>query len=320
MASEKPAMALTRVMSNLFHNLHKLLFTNILFAVPSAIIFFAFWLLNSLTGINAYYILFLSAILIFPFYAGVVQVTAHIARGEKSIPVFSDFITGVKENFLRFLIHGVAFYLSLIFSYYSISFYLALAKMRGEFYVLFAITIIIAVLMLFAFFYIPPMTVTFDISMKNIYKNSLLMTFGEFKHNFFAILGLLILFVFYSTIMFCCTTELAVIIATAVLVFLILPSLVSFVINSAVFKPMYNMIVDNDKKSVEIEKKMQNRRNGKLYDDDNEAQNENYDELLKEIEIDETDDSDEYIYYNGKMVKRSVIIRLKKEAMDREDK
>lgn len=316
MASEKPAMALTRVMSNLFHNIHKLLFTNVLFAVPSAVIFFAFWFLNSLTGINAYFFLFLSAIFIFPFYAGVVQVTAHIARGEKQIPVFGDFMAGVKENLLRFLIHGVVFYLSLIFSYYSIYFYLMLAKSRGEFYVLFAITIIIAVLMLFAFFYIPPMTVTFDISMKNIYKNSLLMAFGEFKHNFFAILGLFILFVFYSTIMFCCTTELAVIIATVVLAFLVLPSLVSFVINSAVFNPMYNMIVDNDKKSVEIDKKMQNRRNGKFYDD--EPQKENYDELLKEINIDETDDSDEYIYYNGKMVKKSVIIQLKKEAMDKE--
>ena len=321
MASEKPTTALTRVVSNLFHNFHRLLFTNLLFAVPAAIIFSVFWLINNFTGLNAYYILFLSVIPIFPFYAGVVQVTAHIARGEEGIPVFGDFLVGVKENFLRFLIHGVVLYLSLLFSYYSIAFYAALAQKQGMFYALLVITILIVLFLLFAFFYIPPMTVTFDISMKNIYKNSLLMSFGEIKHNIFAVLGLFILFVICSTVMFCCTTDIAVIIATIVLALFILPSLFSFIINAAVFKPMYNMIVDNDKKIENIDKKMQNRRNGKFFDDEEQSneQKNKYDELLRDIDIDETKDSDEYIYYNGKMVKRSVIIKLKNENQKKEN-
>ncbi len=66
---------------------------------------------------------------------------------------------------------------------------------------------------------------------------------------------------------------------------------------------------------------MQNRRNGKFFDDEEQSneQKNKYDELLRDIDIDETKDSDEYIYYNGKMVKRSVIIKLKNENQKKEN-
>lgn len=312
MSTEKSSVALTSFISSLFHNMPKLLLTNLLFAVPSAVFFGIFWFINTLTGLNANFILFLSAIPIFPFYAGVVQVTSHMVRGEENVNVVHNFISGVKENFLRFLVHGVVFYAAIFFSYYSITMYTSFGKVNGVFYVFLVISIIVSVFFLFAFYYIPPMTVTFDISMKHIYKNSALMTFGEFKHNIIATLGLFVLALLCATILMCCYVPIAVIIATIVLALFFVPSVMSFIINSAVYKRMYSMIVDNGEKSREIDRKIENRKNG-IFEDEEEAPKKNIAEGFSDIEVDENADGDEYIYYNGKMVKRSVLLKLKND-------
>ena len=41
---------------------------------------------------------------------------------------------------------------------------------------------------------------------------------------------------------------------------------------------------------------------------------------LKKLEIDENADMDEYVYYNGRMMKRSTLLKLKKEALEEDDK
>ncbi len=317
MAAEKSSVALTRVVSSLFHNFHRLILVNLFMAVPFALFFAIFYLINTFSGLNANYILFLTVIPVFPFYAGVAQVVAHIVRGEKNIALFSDFVAGIKSNFLRFLVHGLVLYFVLVFSYYSIILYSAWGQTNGIFYVPLALTIIILVFLMFTFFYIPPMTVTFDISMKNIYKNSFLMSFGELKHNIIATFGLLIVFLVSATALILSTSRIAVIIVTAVLAFVLLPSIVTFVIDSAVYKPMYEMIVDNTAKSTTINKKIENRKNG-IFDDfespeDAKAQ---YNEMLRQINLDDYNEKDEYIYYNGKMVKRSLIVQLQQEAVE----
>lgn len=318
MASEKSSVAisLSNFFANLFHNLPKLLLTNLIFAVPFGVFFALFWAINTFSGINSMFILFLTAIPAFPFYAGVVQVTSHMARGEENINVFSNFVSGVRENFLRFLVHGVIFYFAIFFSYFSITMYYSLGKQSGIFYSLLVVSILIALFFLFMFFYVPPMTVTFDISMKNIYKNSALMTFGELKYNVFATLGLFFLALLCATVLMCCTNTVALIVATIVIVFFFLPSLITFVINSSVYKPMYTMIVDKDKKNKSIDNKIENRRKGQFFDDETEEVV--IDENLLKLEIDESADGDEYIFYNGKMVKRSVLLKLKKEAEEKE--
>ena len=79
------------------------------------------------------------------------------------------------------------------------------------------------------------------------------------------------------------------------------------------------MIVENDKKIDTIDKKVENRRNGKMTDTNSDNSKGKYDEILNDIDIDEISDSDEYIYYNGKMVKKSVILKLKKDAEEKEN-
>lgn len=312
MASKKGSVALTAFFTNLFGNFPKLMLTNLLFAVPTAVLFGLFSLINSITAIKSNFILLLALIPLFPFYAGVVQVTSHMVREEENINVFQNFISGVKDNFLRFLVHGAVLYAAIFLSYYSIVMYSSLGKSNGVFYMPLALCIVVSVFFLFAFYYIPPMTVTFDISMKNIYKNSALMTFGEFKHNLVATFGIAVFALVCLTVLLCCYVPVAVIIATIVLAALFIPSIVSFIINYSVYKPMYSMIVGKDDKSKEIDKKMENRRKGQFYDE--EETKKSVADDFTDIKIDEDGDGDEYIYYNGKMVKRSVLLKLKSDA------
>ena len=318
MAKEKSSVALTNFISKLFSNMPKLLLTNLLFAVPFAVFFSIFYFINVITNINSNFILFLTVIPLFPFYAGVTQVTAHMVRGEENVNVISNFISGIKENFLRFLVHGVIFYAAIFFSYYSIVLYSGFAKTNNLFYAFLGLCIIISVFFLFVFYYVPPMTVTFDISMKNIYRNSALMSFGELKHNFLATFGIIILTFVCATVLICCQNAVALIIATILIALLILPSFVSFIINSAIYKNMYSMIVSKNEKSQAIDQKMENRRNGQFIDDD-EPKKPSIEQDFSDVDIDESKDGEEYIYYKGKMVKRSVLLKLKKEAENKEE-
>ena len=58
----------------------------------------------------------------------------------------------------------------------------------------------------------------------------------------------------------------------------------------------------------------ENRRKGQFRDDE-EPVAEDYSDL----EIDESADGDEFIFYNGKMMKRSYLLKLKKEAEERKN-
>lgn len=154
MSSNKTSLsqALTNFFSSLFHNLPKLLLSNLLFAVPFAVFFAIFWLINTLFNLHSMFILFLTAIPLFPFYAGITQVTSHMVRGEQEINVFDNFVSGVKDNFVRFLIHGVIFYFAIFFSYYSIVLYGKMAAQNSFMYVPLVLCIFISIFFLFVFF------------------------------------------------------------------------------------------------------------------------------------------------------------------------
>ena len=119
-----------------------------------------------------------------------------------------------------------------------------------------------------------------------------------------------------ATVLMCSFIPALLIILTIIFALFFVPSILSFIINSAIYKNMYSMIVDKDSKSKSIDKKMENRRNGQFNDNEEEPDTEDFSGL----DLDESADGDEFIFYNGKMMKRSYLIKLKKEAEERKNK
>ena len=97
MANPNASLPIARVFSNLFHGLPKLILTNLLFAIPTAVFFSLFYAINAISGLNSIFILLLSLIPVFPFFAGVVKISLHAARGDEDVAVFPNFVAAVLE-------------------------------------------------------------------------------------------------------------------------------------------------------------------------------------------------------------------------------
>lgn len=308
---EQRKLGITKFCGALFKNFPKLLLTNILFAVPFALFSVGFYFLSMNFKLYSIMIMLLTVIPVMPFFAGVTLVTRNMVRGDSQIPVFSTFLHGIKENGLKFLLHGFALYAAILFSYFSITMYANMGSQNVMFYSVMAISIIISVLFLFIFFNLPLMTVTFDLSVKDIYKNCALMSFGELKNNFLALIGVVLLGVFCLSFLLFSGTALWVIILTIVFIYLLIPAVMSFIINYAVYKDMMTLLLSKEDKKKELEKEILYKKNPNLKKQE-EAQK--FNEDFADIEIDETANGDEYIFHNGKMIKRSLLIKQKKEA------
>ena len=134
------------------------------------------------------------------------------------------------------------------------------------------------------------------------------MTFGELKNNFFAALGLFLLFIFCTTIFFAATNAVALMLLTFLVVVFIVPSVVSYIMNFYVYKGMESIMINKNAKSQELQGKISQEKAKK-----NNAQ------IAKEIldfsnvDLDENKDGEEYLYFNGKMIKRRVLIEMKKK-------
>lgn len=309
---EKKKYRFEGLLSNYFNNFHRLLLTNILFAVPSAIAFFILYFINQLAFKSQQIMILLFAIiLVYPFYSGVTLVTRNIARGDRDVKVFSTFIKGVKENFAPFILHGVLLYIATIISYFSISLYISMIKnpeisVKWYLWCMLIISIIIALLLLYTFFYIPVMTVTYDIKKRYIYKNSFLMSFGEFKVNLLATLFLLIVASIVATlIFFTASYSVFFIILSIVIYVFILPSTISYNINFFVYEPMNDLISNKEARKEELENKISGK-----------STNKNEELVLEDIsdlDISKLKNPDDFIFYKGKMIKQSTLIKMLEE-------
>lgn len=328
MSNNKSKVAIVDFTNNLIDNFGNLIFTNLIFAIPFAILFAIFYFIDSIINLNLHFILMLFIIPLFPFFAGVTLVCTNIVKETKNLQVFSTFVKGVKENFKAFLLHGVVLYFVSLICYYSIYIYSkSISQLNGSgagilpaLYVFLVISSIIAIVFLFMFYYIPAMTVTFNMNLKVIYKNSALMSFGELKNNIIATLGIVVFLALSSTILLFIgnINDKAIAITSIIILLFFAPSLVSFIINSAIYRGMFAIITQKDEQTKIIEKKIKNRKNGQI-NDDNIFENLEKAKEFADLEVDENKDGDEYIFYNGKMVKRSVIVKIKKELAEQQE-
>lgn len=305
MAEEKKQMAIVEFLSLYFKNFHKILLANLLFAVPCVLFAVPLYYANSFfNGVN---IAIVSAIIIFafPFYAGVTMVTRNIMNRKAKVNVVKDFIKGVKENWLVFLLHGAVLYLVFLISFFSWAFYSSLTQETSVAYAFLILCGLIVLFAVFASFYLPVMTVTYKLSIKNIYKNSALMTFGELKHNLFALLGLILFGGVFTAFLFLASNTTMFYIIFFTLLLAVTPATVSSVINFCVYGGMADMIGNKEQKIKDVEQK--------INQNSTEKKEVNIQDF-SDITIDKKADKDEYIFHNGKMIKRSVLLREMDQA------
>ena len=304
-----------------FSNFLRIILTNLLFFIPFAGATALFFLAQRfLQGGALLLVLVLLIVSVFPFYAGVVLVSRNIARGDKDIRVFSGFLRGIKENYLRFIVLGALFSVVAVFSYYSIALYSNMLSSSWIFYVMLFVCIIIALAVVFMFFYAPVMSVTFDLSLKSVLKNSFLMSFGEIKNNFCSLFSLAIVLAIALTIVAFCTNVAVLLVVTVLLVALILPASCQTVTCFFVYDDMFSSISNSDSKLQKINDAIDDKEKQRAMRNMNVSLEEDY----SDVDISTLKDTDEYIFYNGKMIKQSVLLKKvleqRGQASDKENK
>lgn len=298
----------------LFKRYPTLLMANLLFAVVLAVSALIVWLIGKyVMPLNIFFQL-LPILICMPFYAGITQVTREVVRGKQIKPI-ETFMKGLKNNFRQFLIHGVIMYLAVLIDYFSIVFYYAAAKTNGMFYFLFGFCLLVMLFLVFLFFYVPLITVTIDQKLRHIYKNAALMAIWELPANLCALLGIFVLTAVVSTVFMLTGSYTANLIIACVLAVLVVPAYVSTIINYFTFPKIEEVLILGQK---ETEKgKEQEKKEAPSQTLEEELENDPETEsLLRE----KAKGSEEYVFHNGRMIKRSLLEEYYAgEPMDEED-
>ncbi len=170
-----------------FFNLVKL---NLMFAVPVIICFFLVFfaripLQQSILSIFTSYIW----VLVFPFLAGLTYVCRNYAREEHAF-LFSDFVDAIKENWKAFLLNGVISITLYLLLSVAITYYQAQAASNPIFYIPLVFSAVVSCLFIWAEFYIPVMIITFDLKLRQIYKNALIFSIlGIWRNLILTVIG-----------------------------------------------------------------------------------------------------------------------------------
>lgn len=306
MATERKKFTFENLVSIYFRKFYKIFFTNLLFAVPTvAVGVILYFLTKPLGEIISLVISMLTVVICYPLYAGVTLVTRNLGRGE-DVKVSESFLGGIADNYKKFLVHSIILYFILTIGIFSFTFYSRMAvALGGIMYVLLITMILIALWLMFMFYYVPLMTVTFDLSLKNIYKNSALMAIGELKVNFVTLFSVLIFTAICATpLIFSAGNAVAVIVITAVMLIAVYPASYSLITGFFIQDTMMMMVTGRGDEVHDI--KSTEEKLAKL-------RNETKDDL-ENIDIEKVKNSrEEYIFHNGKMIKRTTILEMMKE-------
>lgn len=290
-------IALRRYLKCLSQYKGSMIISNILFFVPTVLFIALFYGVSILLTKNVnIFILLMSVIPIMPFYSGLCHIIVRAITNKKITPL-KDYLFGIKDNLKNSLINGVVFYIVSVLIYTAINMYYGMAMEYGGFFSVFLImNIIIAVAALFFFLSVFVMTVSLELSAKVIYKNSILAIFGELKNNLFSLAGFIVLISILSLIVFMPINIYVNIIITVLLFMLVIPSFTTLIY----FNLLYHSIV-SAVGIKPIEKPTE--------------QISNEEQELLEKKLNDSNNDDEYIYYNGKMIKRGKL----REILEKEN-
>ena len=292
---EPPKPPLVRFWVIFFRKWTNFIKLNLLFMVPLSIAVALFFLINHFTGQP--WICFSPVILLYPFIAGLTYVTRNYAREEHAF-VFSDFKDAIKNNWKYFFLNGVICYLFYIVLSVSVNFYYPMLEQGWWAYIPFGICIAISVLFIFAQYYIPVMIVTFDLKFKQIYKNAFIFAIVGLWRNIlltliFGIIILLNVFIFLTIgalppIVFLIDFLLIVLVAFSFCIYLINFAVYPLV-EKLMIKPYY------EKQHAAETPELQNEKDPQQ-------------SLTSDAENnDEEDEGPEYVFVNGKLVKRQYL-------------
>lgn len=314
MSEERKKPGFELLLVNFFSNLGRMILVNLVFAVPllcfTALSFVLYKFVLHIPGV----VLPLGFLLASPFYSGVVVLSRDYSQGIRPDGIFSAYLGAVKENWVNFLIGGVIFYFAFVGCYFSVTIYYAMSQLSWLFYFLLFVSVLICIFFLFLFYAYFLMSASFELKFKDVIKNSALMTFGEIKQNFFLTIGILavlavvllpvIVILHLASVVPVETVKILLIVYIAFAFGVLIPAPCTMLIGHFLYPNMKSVIAGRDDSAENIKAPEPDiKPRNTAFDTDKRPSAEDFGDLL-------SGDDDEYVFYNGKMIRRKVLRQL----------
>ena len=176
-----------------FQKLPQLLLAGALFSAGMAACMGVSILIALLTGFNNIILWGVGIIPGMLFYSGLVTVIRKYGIENEYVPVLPTFFRAVKENWKAFLLHGFVVYAICSCSLFATLYYYTLAQEDLTYGYVMSLYGVFTAALLVMMFYVPVMTVTYELRWRDIYKNSLLLIIGKILRNLLTLLMIAVL-------------------------------------------------------------------------------------------------------------------------------
>lgn len=175
-------------LSRFFTKIHKLFFASMLFTIPMAIFMGVFALVGWLMGFNNVVLWLLALIPAYPFYSGFVMVVRKYAVEKVDCNIIEVFFKTLKTDWKKSLVNGVAFYAVMICSIFAIIYYGTMMIANRSFIPIFTVYLVFSLALITVMFYVPLITVTYELRLRDIYKNSFILLAGKIVRSLVALI------------------------------------------------------------------------------------------------------------------------------------
>lgn len=236
--------------------------------------------ISFLTGFNNVIVWALGIVPATLFYPGLVLVIRKYAVEKRFVPVLPTFFRAVRENWKAFLLHGFVVYVICACSFFAILYYFTLSQSDFTFSYVLTIYIMFTAILLVMLFYVPIMTVTYDIRLRDVYKNSLLLVFGKILRNLLTVV--MLAFVAALAVTALMLTDGAARVAVAVIAAALLPLVMSYIVIAMISKGLQ----ENMGSFLDYELLPEEKEKGE-----------------EDMTLHTVNEEDDYIFVNGRMIK-----------------
>lgn len=270
----------------LFTRFPKLLLAQLINAGFFLVFTALFVLIGYLSGFNNIIVWCLGIIPAMPFFAGLVMVVRKTGIEKKDVPVVKTFFSAVKENFKAFLLHGVVTYAIIACSIFAFIYYFSLLNESLIYGSMLTVYVLFSLILTSMMFYVPIMSVTYELRLRDIYKNSFILVFGNILRNIFAML--LFIAVSLVFILWIAAAEGAMLVAAIVAAVILYPLISVYGVNAIIAKGLQENVGSFTGGPAAVSDEFE----------------EKVEKILEQQAIEKADSSSDYVFVNGKMIKK----------------
>lgn len=280
--------------SCLMSNFGRLLLANILFCIPLAAFTGLFVFIMLQHGISVF-VVFLLIPIMSPFSAGLINVCRKITANRRC-RAFKDYFDGIRNNWKFFLINSVFLYILSVSIWASTSFFAQ--NNSGIMIMLMIFMILTAVLFILIELSAVVMAVSVELKFADIIRNSLIMVINGFTNHLKTLLSLLFMTSILYSIVVLLPTPLVSLIVLIVLTVTVVPATAFMIL-------VYNSYQNVEKIVIKpyLKQKQEEARN-RLEKEKEESL------TVEDLLPLSVGDPEEYVFLNGKTVKRKTIIKM----------